>query len=65
MQLLEKRKLPNDRNCIKESAKLLLKNVTQIIKNLSMWKRTTTILNYLLNTGKWQIINFSHGYPGA
>ena len=27
MQLLEKRKLPNDRNCIKESAKLLLKNV--------------------------------------
>ena len=27
-----------NRNCIKESAKLLLKNVMQIIKNLSMWK---------------------------
>ena len=40
-------------------------NVTQIIKNLSMLKRTRTILNYLLNTGNWQIINFTHGYPGA
>ena len=52
-------------NCIKESAKLLLKNVTQIRKNLSMRKRTRTILNYLLNTGRWQIRNFTHGYPGV
>ena len=41
------------------------KNVTQIIKNISMWKRTRTILNYLLYTENWQIINFTHGYPGA
>ena len=54
-----------NRNCIKESTKLLLKNVTQIRKNLSMWKRTRTILNHLLYTGNWQIINFTHGYPGA
>ena len=40
------------------------KKCSQIIKNLSMWKRTRTILSYLLNTGKWQIRNFIHGYPG-
>ena len=34
-------------------------------KNLSMWKRTRTILNYLLNTGNWQIINFTRRYPGV
>ena len=31
--------------CVRQSAKLFLKNVTQIIKNLSVWKRTKTILN--------------------
>ena len=45
--------------------KQLLKNITQIIKHLSMRKRTRTILNYLLNTGRWQIRNFTHGYPGV
>ena len=50
---------------IKESAKLLFKNVTQITKNLSIWKRTRTILNYLLNTVNWQIQNFTHRYPEA
>ena len=45
--------------------KKLLKNVTQIKKNLSMREKTRTILNYLLNTGNWQIRNFTHGYPGA
>ena len=37
-------------NCIKKSAKLPLKNVTQMIKNHIMRKRAGTILNYLLNT---------------
>ena len=37
--------------CIKEFAKLPLKKVTQMIKNLLMRKRTRTILYYLLNTG--------------
>ena len=36
-----------------------------IIKSLSMWERTRTILNYLLNTGNWQVINFTHRYPEA
>ena len=36
-----------------------------IIKSLSMWERTRTILNYLLNTGNWQVINFPHRYPEA
>ena len=53
-----------NRNFIKESGKLLLKNVTQIIKNPSMRKRTRTILNYLLDTGSCQMRNFTHGYPG-
>ena len=47
-----------NRNWLKESAKILLKNVTQIIKNLSMRKRTRTILNYLLNTArKFEIVD--------
>ena len=54
-----------DRSCIKEFAKLFLKNDTQIIKNLSMRKRTRTILNYLLNTGSWEIGNFTHKYSGV
>ena len=49
----------------KEICETTLKKVTPIIKNLSMWKRKRTILNYLLNTGNWQIINFTHKYPGA
>ena len=53
------------RICINESAKLVLKKVKQIIKNLSMWKRSRTILNYVLNTGNSQIINFTHRYLGA
>ena len=28
-------------------------------------ERTRTILNYLPNTGSWQIRNFTHGYPGV
>ena len=54
-----------NRNCIKESAKLLLKDVTQIKKNLSMRKRRRTLLNYLLNTGSWQIRNLTYGCPGV
>ena len=54
-----------DRSCIKEFANLFLKNDTQIIKNLSMRKRTRTILNYLLNTGSWEIGNFTHKYSGV
>ena len=47
-----------NRNWLKESAKILLKNVTQIIKNLSMRKRTRTIPNYLLNTArKFEIVD--------
>ena len=44
-----------NRNCIKESAKVLLKNVTQIIKNPSMRKRTRTILK--LSTEYWKVAN--------
>ena len=43
--------------------KLLLNNVTQIAKKLSMGKGTRTILIYGLNPGSWLIRNFSHGYP--
>ena len=35
-----------------------------MIKNLSVWKRARTILNYLRNSGNWQMTNLTHGYPG-
>ena len=28
-------------------------------------KKTRMMLNYLLNTGNWQIIDFTHRYPGT
>ena len=49
----------------KRICKTTFKNFMQIIKNLSMRKRTRAILNYLLNTGRWQIRNFTHRYPGG
>ena len=54
-----------NRNCIKESTKLPLRNVTQIIKLLLLGKKTRTIKDHLLNTGNWQIRNFTHEYPGV
>ena len=43
--------------------KLLLNNVMQIAKKLSMGKGTRTILIYGPNPASWQIKNFCHGYP--
>ena len=43
-----------NRNCIKESAKLPLRNVTQIIKNLLMWKNKN---DTRLSPEYWKLAN--------
>ena len=51
-------------NCVGKSAKLPLRNVTQIIKDLPTRTKTGTIQNYLLNCGNSQTRNFTHAWPG-
>ena len=54
-----------NRNFIKKSAKLLLKNVTQTIKNLPMRKRKKNDTKLSIEYWKLAIRNLTHGYPGV
>ena len=53
-----------NQDCIKQSAKQLLKNATQIIKESFNAEKNKNDTN-LLNTGCWQIRNFTRGCPGV